>query len=114
MPFQRGGGLGSIFRSIFRAILPIAKTAGRAVGKRALQAGAEVASDLVAGRNLKETFKSRGKDAASDLLLKAANELKGGRLGGRPAPKRNCIKGAPKVKHVKRKKLADQLGVYYK
>ena len=53
IPYQRGGGLGSIFRSIFRAILPIAKSAGRVVGKQALRTGSELASDLIAGKNLK-------------------------------------------------------------
>ncbi len=33
VPYQRGTGLGSVFRSLFRAILPIAKGAGKAVGK---------------------------------------------------------------------------------
>ena len=123
MPYQRGGGLGSLFRSIFRAILPVAKTAGRAIGKRALKAGAEMASDLVAGKNFKQSLTHRGKAAASDLLSQAADGLKGGHLGKRKkrkTPKKtvelSSIKGAAKKKPVsrKRKRAGDQLGVYFK
>ena len=56
LPFQRGAGLGSVFRSLFRAILPVAKSAGKTIGKRALRAGAEIASDLVSGKNLKDSL----------------------------------------------------------
>lgn len=80
-PYQRGAGLGSLFRSLFRAILPLAKTAGRAIGKQALKAGAEVATDLVAGKNLKQSLEQHGKEATADLLAKASKKLKGGRLG---------------------------------
>ena len=122
MPYQRGGGLGSLFRSIFRAILPVAKTAGRVIGKRALKAGAEMASDLVAGKNFKKSLAHRGKAAASDLLAQAANGLKGGRLVKRKKQKTqkkkrlSSIKGAAKKKRGtrKRKRTGDQLGVYFK
>ena len=103
-PYQRGAGLGSLFRSLFRAILPVAKTAGRAIGKRALQAGADIASDLVAGKNIKQTVQQRGKAAAADLLAEASEKLKGGRIGQR------TIKGGKKRKPVIRKKVT-QLGV---
>ena len=90
-PYQRGAGLGSLFRSLFRAILPIAKTAGKAIGKRALSAGAEIATDLVAGKNFKQSLEQHGKEATSDLLAKASRKLKGGRLGtikGKRRPKK--------------------------
>ena len=106
VPYQRGAGLGSVFRSLFRAILPIAKTAGRAVGKRALKAGAEIASDLVSGRDLKSTLKERSSTATADLLNQAAAKMKGGK-------KRSSIKGRPKKKKIIRKKrtVKTQLGV---
>ena len=102
--YQRGAGLGSIFRSLFRAILPVAKSAGKSVGRRALKAGAEIASDLVSGRNFKESLQEHGRHAASDLLSKAATKLKGGKLG--------TIKRPKKTKRVIRKKrtVKTQLG----
>ena len=95
MPYQRGGNLGSIFRGIFRALFPLAKSAGKAIGKQALMSGAEIASDVMAGTKLTESIKRRGKKAAANLLTKAANKMQsGGRLGRR----RKTIKGRRKQK----------------
>ena len=95
LSYQRGAGLGSVFRSLFRAILPIAKSAGKAVGKRALKAGANIATDIVSGKPLKESLKQNGKEAAADLLEKGTKKLRGGKLG--------TIKGARKGRVVKRR-----------
>lgn len=134
IPYQRGCGLGSVFRSLFRAILPIAKSAGKVVGKRALQAGAEIASDLVAGKNFKSSLEQRGKEASIELLDKASKNLKGGRRrrkGAKRTPKRKkqrggslgrrTIKGSKKTrmpvkkrKVTKRKQLREtQIGVLH-
>ena len=123
IPYQRGSGLGSIFRSLFRAILPVAKTAGRAIGKRALRAGADIATDLVAGKDLKQAVKRRGKAAAADLLQQASKKMRGGRRrkkskkstkkkqrGGRLGSR--SIKGKKKARRsVIRKKVKTQLGI---
>ena len=74
-PFQRGAGLGSIFASLFRAIAPMAKSAAKAVGRRALNAGLDVASDLVAGQNVKETLKTRGKKLGSEIIQDAQSAV---------------------------------------
>jgi hypothetical protein len=94
-PYQRGAGLGSVFRTLFRAILPIAKSAGKAVGRRMLKSGADVATDILSGHNLKKSVKSRGKQAVAHLLQDAATKMKGGRIG---------IKGRRKRKSAIRKK----------
>ena len=125
LPYQRGGGLGSIFRGIFRALLPIAKSAGKTVGRQALRTGAEIASDVLSGSNLGVSVKRRTRKGAATLAAKAARKLqKGGRLGRRP--KRKTIKGratkkkvsrkrkAPRKTRKGRKKAKDILGVYYK
>ena len=79
LPYQRGYGLGSFFRGIFRNILPVAKTALKTVGKQALTTGAQIASDVVAGEDIKKSAKKRGRAAASNLLRKAATKLQKGR-----------------------------------
>ncbi len=95
LPYQRGNGLGSFFRGLFRMILPVAKKVGKAVGREALATGANIASDLLKGQKFEESVKSRGKEGASNLLSKGATHLqqnqKGGRLGKRPARKRKGI-----------------------
>lgn len=91
MPYQRGAGLGSIFRGIFRALLPIVKHAGKAIGKQALSTGAEIVSDVAAGNSIKEAVKRRTKAGTAKLLNRAATKLQSGG----------------------RKRKEDQLGFYY-
>jgi hypothetical protein len=120
LPFQRGGGLGNLFRGLYRFLLPVVKSAGKTVGKQALKTGALVASDLVAGGDFKKVIKKRGKKAASTLLRTAARKLnqKGGRKSIKgPAKKKKIIrkkKKQPKKKRRKTYKKQDQFGVYYK
>jgi hypothetical protein len=129
-PFQRGGGLGNVFRGLFRFLLPVVKSAGKAIGKQALRSGAQIASDLVAGGDLKKILKKRGKRGASALLRTAAAKLDqtgAGTIKGRPkkrkiTPAKNTVKSKktssrkPVKKKTSRKpvKKQDQFGVYYK
>ena len=75
-PYQRGAGLGSIFASLFRAIAPMAKSAAKAVGKKALNAGLEVAADALAGQNVKESLKTHAKALGEDVVRGAQTALK--------------------------------------
>ena len=65
---QRGHGLGSILGGLFRGALPILKGVGKAVGKQLIKSGLNVANDVVAGRNLKNSLKRRAREGASSLL----------------------------------------------
>ena len=132
IPYQRGNGLGSLFRGLFRVLLPVVKSAGRAVGKQALRTGAQIASDLVAGESLKSSVENRGRRGASNLLKKAAAEIKqqGKGIGARkekpvkrkaPTKKKTPVKrkapAAKGIKGAKKTKMAtsrDQFGVYFK
>lgn len=134
LPYQRGSGLGSLFRGIFRTILPVAKSVGKTVGKAALSTGAQIASDVVAGKNIKEAAEERGRMAAAQLLDKAVNKLntptttgkrrkkrkqqqqpQGGRgLGVRGKRKTTSgVENTIKRKKTKRTKVQDQFGIYY-
>lgn len=86
LPYQRGAGLGSIFKRIFRTILPYAKSAGESIGKTLLSTGADIATDVVSGENLKSSVKKNTRKAAANLLETAANKMKGGKLGNRKKP----------------------------
>ena len=137
IPYQRGSGLGSLFRGIFRTVLPVAKSVGKSVGKAALTTGAQIASDVIAGKNVKESAEERGRAAASDLLDKVITNLtnnntkrkKVRRTGKRRQPqqqgrglgvrgKRKTTSYGPPAKSIKgrknkRMKVEDQLGIYY-
>ena len=130
MPYQRGAGLGSLFRGIFRTILPMAKQVGKTVGRQALRTGGEIASDVLAGRSIKESAEERGKIGASKLLKKASRKLqqprkrkttkrqKGRGLGFRRNKKKTTTTTGPKTIKggVKRgrKRVQDQLGFFFK
>jgi hypothetical protein len=96
-PFhQRGGGLGSFFKSMFRLAMPLFKSAGI----HALSAGSKIAADLAKGRNLKESFSEHGRDAAGNMLHETADMItkqKGKGVGTR-------IKRSAAVPFYKRKK----------
>ncbi len=64
---QRGYGIGSIFKSLARYAIPLFKQGAKVVGNRALQAATEVGQDVLQGKNVRESVKSRGKQAASDV-----------------------------------------------
>ena len=117
IPYQRGYGLGSFFKGIFRTILPVAKSALKTVGKQALSTGAQIASDVAAGEDFKQSAKKRGRAAVANLTGKAVRKLQQGRgVGVRPtkgqpatrAPK--SIKGP--AKRRKKVKTIDIFGSY--
>ena len=47
--YQRGAGLGSIFKSIFRVLTPFAKRGLKTLGKEAVRVGTSVAADALSG-----------------------------------------------------------------
>ena len=95
-----GYGIGGIFKSLARYAIPIFKQGAKVVGKRALQTVTEVGQDVLQGKNVKEAFKSRGKQAASELAENAAKKVmtgKGRKKGiKRAAPAKTPIRGPTK------------------
>ena len=90
--FQRGYGLGNIFASLGKAILPLVKSGAKAIGKQALKSGVAFASDVLAGKNVKQAALERTKQAGSTLWRQAT------------APKK---RKAARVQKKKRKKYND-------
>ena len=79
VPYQRGRGLGCLFRRLFRFAMPLLKSAAKAVGKEALQTTANIATDLAKGvSNPTEVLKSRGREAASNLASRLVEHINTG------------------------------------
>ena len=74
--FQRGYGFGGLFRSFFRAAVPILKSGAKAVGKQLFHSGVDVMNDLSQGENVKVAVKRRLKEAGQFLTDKAAAKVK--------------------------------------
>ena len=108
--YQRGGGLGNIFRGIMRVVFPLLKSAGKAVGKEALRAGAHIASDIVAGDDPVNSIQRHTKQSIANQLNRGVSRLQKGKgLGKRP---RKSIKGTaiPLKRAKKTKRTKDILG----
>lgn len=82
LPFQRGAGLGSFFKSLFRMAVPVLKGAAVAtakrVGRQALTAVGQIASDVTSGQRLNDAVKTRGKQALSKVLHESADAIQSG------------------------------------
>lgn len=96
---MRGSGVGSIFSSIFRHLIPIAssifgigkkvlqtKTGERvleAVKRPAMQAGLDIAKDALDGENLLKSIKKHGKTAGQSTMSNLVSGKGKGGKGGR-------------------------------
>jgi len=81
--YQRGAGIGSIFASLLRFLVPIAKAAGRELGREGLAVGSRVLSSVAEGQALKKAAINEVAQGARNIvgrrdmnaeLLKIINE----------------------------------------
>ena len=121
-PYQRGHGLGNIFKSLLRLVLPVAKSAaGKAIGREALVTGTNIASDILSGQNVKTAVSTRSRQGAKRLVRKAKTKLQQGKgkrrrtTKKRKTAKRKTIKGRKRKTTTKRKRRKrvkrDALGI---
>uniref|UniRef100_A0A183C304 ULP_PROTEASE domain-containing protein n=1 Tax=Globodera pallida TaxID=36090 RepID=A0A183C304_GLOPA len=76
LPYQRGaGGLGSMFRSFLRFLVPIGRQAGAALARQGLESGARVLSNVLDGADLKQSLVTEGRTGLKNLLDKAADSV---------------------------------------
>lgn len=73
--YQRGHGLGSLFRGLFRFAMPFIKQGASTIGRQALQTGIQVAGDVLDRKPIQESLRSRVREAGDVLKLKAANKV---------------------------------------
>ena len=116
----KGGGIGSMLRSLFRMVLPIAKQAGKTIGREALLTGANVAQDVLEGETVTTALEKHGKEGAKRLVKKGATKAleklqSGGSLGR--LPHKRIINGRIMRKRRNkrlRRKQVDVFGPYVK
>ncbi|KAL3076124.1 hypothetical protein niasHS_013671 [Heterodera schachtii] len=56
LPYQRGAGVGAVFRSLMRYLLPIGKQIGSAIGRQGMESGNRVLTNVLEGKELKESL----------------------------------------------------------
>ena len=72
---QQGYGLGNLFSSIAKSVLPLVKKGAKTLGKQVLQSGVEFASDVLHGKNVKQAAIDQAKTASSNLLQVAQQKI---------------------------------------
>lgn len=75
-PYQKGYGFGGLFRSFFRASIPLLKSGAKAVGKQLIHSGVGMLNDLSRGDDIKVAAKRRLKEAGHNLTDKATAKMK--------------------------------------
>jgi hypothetical protein len=99
---QRGYGIGSIFRGLYRWAIPHLYSGIKAVGQRALKEGVGVAQDVLNGEKLGDSVVKRGKKAIGSLTSQNASQ-KG---AGRKATKRKAKAKSVSRASTKRRKTS--------
>lgn len=107
---QRGRGLGNIFGSLFRTVLPALKTlrsysltalksnlvrnAGRSIASSALQGGISAVTDALDGKNVKKSLNSSLSNAKRELSRTIKESAAAGRVV-KPQKRSRSIKPPP-------------------
>lgn len=115
--YQRGSGLGNIFKSFYRWIVPVLKThalpvlkdGAQVVGTEALRTFKNIANDTLDGEQFKSSLKRRTKEAVNSLTDRAEEALQTGngykrRRKRRPRKKKRICR-KKKRKTIKRKTI---------
>ena len=115
--YQRGHGLGGIFRAlmrvatpIFRSATPALKAGPKAIAKDAIRAGTEIATDALSGRDLAESLEQHSKEAANRLVNKGARKLFSMIESPQPKRRRKAIKGRGR----RAKKISNERDIFSK
>ena len=75
--FQRGYGIGSFLKGLFRSAVPFIKDGAKAIGKTALSIGLNIANDVLSGQDLKSSAQARALEAKNSLKNKAISTARG-------------------------------------
>ena len=73
---QKGHGLGNLLSGLVRSAVPLFKIGARALGKKALKTGIQIADDVNAGKDDKESIKSRMQRSGQELVQRTVESIK--------------------------------------
>ena len=110
-------GLGGLFRSVARAVMPMIKRGANALGNIALNSGANFVGDVLAGKNAKEAAKARIGEVAevakklynkANTYAQTGNGKCGMKQAGNIAKKRKASQPAGRNKQAKKRKTSPE------
>ena len=110
--YQRGHGLGSIFKSFYRWIspifkqhaLPVLKQGATTLGEEAVRTAANIANDALSGKKLERAAVDRAKEAVESISNKANNFIKQSQVGSGYKRKGKKVSKSVSQKKNKRKR----------
>ena len=105
--YQRGYGVGGLFRSFYRIAAPLLRSGAKALGKQILQSGVHMINDVSQGENIKIAAKRRLKEAGRHLTDKAATRIKTMIGSGKRNKKRRLAKKHISTRPAKKAKTHD-------
>jgi hypothetical protein len=76
--YQRGTGISDFFRTLWRAMIPLVRTAGQSIGQEALSTGSRILDKVAHGENLKNTMEQETLKGVGNLVDKAAHRNQSG------------------------------------
>ena len=65
---QQSYGLGNLFSSTAKSVLPLVKKGAKTLGKQILQSGVDFASNVLQGKNIKQAAIDQAKATGTNLL----------------------------------------------
>jgi hypothetical protein len=114
---QMGFGLGGLFRSFARAVMPMVMSGAKSLGKIAMESGKNFVGDVLAGKNVKEAAKARAKEAANKAKEKVVQQAKTyvqtgsgkrAKQAGKTTKKRKATQPPARNKQTKRRKISPE------
>ena len=102
-PYQRGYGLGGLFRSFFRTAAPLLRSGVKAIGKQLFHSGVNLVNDISQGHDFQGSVKRRFKEAGKELTDRAATKVKNMIGSGKRNKKRKHSKKTASTRLVKKK-----------
>lgn len=109
-----GYGIASIFSNLFRAFRPVIKQAGRYAAQKMGETGVKIASDVMHGDSLRNSFKRRLGDVKDEVVSDSVKKLhrvmrgNGTTIRRKHSKIKNKLKIKAKKKKRKKKKLRPQ------
>lgn len=117
IPYQRGygrhgSGVGAVFRSLIRHILPILKRAGPVLKQEGLETGARILNDIAQGEKVEEAIVKESKEGAKKLAQRVLTG-EGRRRRRRKVSRKTKSSARRSVgRRTRKKRRADSLGFY--
>lgn len=95
---QVGYGLGSFFQSLARSAMPFLQKGAKTLGKATLDTGVNIARDVLAGNNLKDSAQARLRQTAKTMKDQTLNHITSQVGSGSSKRKKGSKRKAPQKK----------------